>query len=73
MEIKDYIERIRRLQEEKREVQADIRKLFNQAKGEGHSIKAMKRVIRLLDMAKLDREELQFLVDEYLKKVLEEL
>lgn len=68
MEIKNYIERIIRLTEEKKEVQSDIKELYKQAKGEGHSVQAMKRVIKLLSMDKADREELQYLVEIYLQK-----
>lgn len=66
MEVKEYIQRIVKLTEEKAEVQADIKQLYTQAKGEGHSIQAIKRVIKLLKMSKADRDELQFLIDTYL-------
>ena len=69
MEIKEYIQRIVKLTEEKAEVQADIKELYAQAKGDGHSIQAMKRVIKLLKMSKADRDELQFLIDTYLTEV----
>ena len=69
MEIKDYIEKIMRLSEEKKEVQRDIRDLYKQAKGEGHDPKAMKRVIKLLSLSKPDRDEFQYLVESYLKQM----
>ena len=40
MEIKEYIEKIMRLSEEKKEVQADIRDLYKKARGEGHDPKS---------------------------------
>ena len=69
MEIKDYIEKIIRLTEEKKEVQSDIRDLYKQAKGEGHDPKAMKRVIKLLSLSKADRDEFQYLVESYLQQM----
>lgn len=69
MDVKEYINRIAKLTQEKKEVQADIRELYSQAKGEGHDPKAMKRVIKLLEMDKADREEFQFLVETYLTQV----
>ena len=72
MEIKEYIEKIMRLSEEKKEVQADIRDLYKKARGEGHDPKAMKRVIKLLSLNKPDRDEFQYLVESYLKQMEEE-
>lgn len=69
MEIKDYIEKIIRLTEEKKEVQSDIRDLYKQARGEGHDPKAMKRVIKLLSLSKADRDEFQYLVESYLQQM----
>lgn len=69
MEIQEYIHKIIRLTEEKKEVQSDIRDLYKQAKGEGHDPKAMKRVIKLLSLSKPDRDEFQYLVESYLQKV----
>lgn len=69
MEIQEYIKRIIRLTDEKKEVQHDIRDLYKQAKGEGHDPKAMKRVIKLLSLSKTDRDEFQYLVETYLQKM----
>lgn len=69
MEIKEYIEKIIRLTEEKKEVQSDIRDLYKQARGEGHDPKAMKRVIKLLSLSKADRDEFQYLVESYLQQM----
>ena len=69
MEIKEYIEKIIRLTEEKKEVQSDIRYLYKQARGEGHDPKAMKRVIKLLSLSKADRDEFQYLVESYLQQM----
>lgn len=69
MEIQEYIHKIIRLSDEKKEVQRDIRDLYKQAKGEGHDPKAMKRVIKLLSLSKSDRDEFQYLVEQYLQKM----
>lgn len=68
MEIKEYIDRIIRLTDEKKEVQKDIRDLYKEAKSEGHDPKAIKRVIKLLSLSKPDRDEFQYLVESYLQK-----
>lgn len=73
MELQQYIQRIVKLQEELKEVKADIRQVYKEAKGQGHDTKAIKRVIKLLNMSKPDRDEFLFLVNEYLEKMTTEL
>lgn len=64
-----FIERIERLEEEKRELSADMREIFAEAKGAGYDVKAMRQVLRLRKMPAADRAEAEFLRDEY-KKLL---
>lgn len=62
-----FIERIERLEEEKKSVQDDIRDVFSQAKSEGWSIKAIREVLKLRKLNSADRDERDFLVTEYRK------
>ena len=64
-----FIERIERLEEEKRELGADIREIFAEAKGAGYDTKVMRQVLRLRKMTPADRAEAEYLRDEY-KKLL---
>ena len=64
-ELKDYIERIERLEEEKSDIQKDITGVYNEAKGEGFDPKVMRQVIKLRKMADNDRAEYLYLSDEY--------
>lgn len=64
-ELKDYIERIERLEEEKSDIQKDITGVYNEAKGEGFDPKVMRQVIKLRKMAAHDRAEYLYLSDEY--------
>jgi len=64
-----FIERIERLEEEKRELSADIREIFAEAKGNGFDVKIMRQVLRLRKMSPADRAESEYLRDEY-KKLL---
>ena len=64
-----FIDRIERLEEEKRELAADIREVFAEAKGAGFDTKVMRQVLRLRKMDPADRAETEFLRDEY-KKLL---
>jgi uncharacterized protein (UPF0335 family) len=62
-----FIERIERLEEEKKSVQDDIRDVFAQAKSEGWSVKAIREVLKLRKLDSADRDEQDFLVNEYRK------
>lgn len=62
-----FIERIERLEEEKKGVQDDIRDVFAQAKAEGWEIKAIREVLKLRKLNSAERDERDFLVEEYRK------
>ena len=68
-QLNKFVERIERLEEERRELGADIREVFAEAKGAGFDVKVMRRVLRLRKMDPADRAETEFLRDEY-KKLL---
>ena len=60
-----FIERIERLEEEKRGVQDDIKDVFLEAKATGYDPKAMRAVIRLRKMEKNARDEAEALLETY--------
>ncbi len=64
-ELKGYIERIEKLEQEKRDVQDHIRDVYAKAADEGWDIKVMKQIIRLRKMDDDDREEQEILLDPY--------
>lgn len=68
-QLNTFIDRIERLEEEKKELAADIREVFSEAKGAGFDVKVMRQVLKLRKMDPADRAETEFLRDEY-KKLL---
>lgn len=64
-ELKGYIERIEKLEQEKRDVQDHIRDVYVKAADEGWDIKVMKQIIRLRKMDDDDRKEQEILLDTY--------
>lgn len=64
-----FIDRIERLEQEKSDLQADIREVYAEAKGEGFDVKVMRQIIKLRKMDPADRQEQSFLLDEYKKLV----
>ena len=60
-----FIERIERLEEEKKGMSDDIRDVYNEAKSQGYDTKTMRSIIRLRRMEKHARDEAEALLDTY--------
>lgn len=65
--LRSLIERIERLEEEKKALASDIKDVFAEAKAAGFDTKAMRACIRLRKMNAADRDEQEFLLDTYRK------
>jgi uncharacterized protein (UPF0335 family) len=64
-QLKSYIERIERLEEEKRGLQDDIKDIYGEAKALGFDVKIMRQIIRLRKMANDDRREQETILELY--------
>lgn len=64
--LRSFIERIERLEEEKKGLQDDIKDIFAEAKGVGFDTTTMREVLRLRKMEAKDRQERADLIDLYL-------
>jgi uncharacterized protein (UPF0335 family) len=60
-----FIERIERLEEEKKGIADDIREVYSEAKGQGYDSKIMRAIVRLRRMEKNDRDEMDALMETY--------
>lgn len=60
-----YIERVERIEEEKKALQNDIKEIFEEAKSANFDIKAMKKILKLRKMDETDRQEEEFILDTY--------
>ena len=65
-QLKSFVERIERLEEEKKGLADDIRDVFAEAKGQGFDTKVMRQVIRLRKKDVAERQEEEALLDLYL-------
>ncbi len=63
--LKSFIERIERLEEEKKALMEDIRDVYAEAKSTGFDTKVMRQVIRLRAQDANDRMEQEELLDIY--------
>jgi len=60
-----FIERIERLEEERKGVADDIRDTYNEAKSQGYDAKIMRQIVRLRKMEPHDRQEMEAILDTY--------
>ena len=60
-----FIERIERLEEEKKGMADDIRDVYNESKSQGYDVKTMRTIVRLRKMEKNARDEAEALLDTY--------
>jgi uncharacterized protein (UPF0335 family) len=63
--LKSFVERIERLEEERRALGNDLKEVYAEAKGNGFDTKIMRQVIRLRRMDKDDLDEQETLIDIY--------
>ena len=68
-QLRSYIERIERLEEEKAALAADVREVFAEAKGNGFDVKIMRQVLRLRKMDGDDWAEQEALLDVYKRAI----
>jgi uncharacterized protein (UPF0335 family) len=59
------IERVERLEEEKKGIQDDIKDVYAEAKATGYDAKIMKQIVRLRKMKPDDRREAELLLETY--------
>jgi len=64
-ELKSYVEKIERLEEEMGNIRADVREIYKEAKEAGYDPKIMRVIIRLRKLDEADRSELDAATDTY--------
>jgi len=65
-EIRSFVERIQRLEEEKKTISDDIKDVYGEAKSRGFDVKILKKLISILKQDKNERDEQETLLDLYL-------
>ena len=59
------IERVERLEEEKKGIADDIKDVYGEAKAVGYDAKIMRQIVRLRKMSADDRAEMEAILDTY--------
>lgn len=66
-QLKSIVERIERLEEEKKTISADIKEVYAEAKGNGFDTKVLRKLIALRRVDASDREEQEAMIDLYMQ------
>lgn len=65
-QIKAIIERVERMEEEKKVISDDIRDVYAEAKGNGLDVKALRTIVRMRKQDATERAEQEAILDTYL-------
>jgi uncharacterized protein (UPF0335 family) len=64
--LKAFVERIERLEEEKKAIADDIRDVYAEAKGNGFDVKALRAIVRLRKQDADERREQETILETYM-------
>jgi uncharacterized protein (UPF0335 family) len=65
-QLKAFVERVERLEEEKKAIADDVRDVYAEAKANGYDIKALRTVVRLRKQDVNERKEQEAILETYL-------
>ncbi len=68
-QLKAFVSRIERLEEDKANVMTDMKQVYDEAKAMGFDVKILRKVIRLRKMDRNERDEQEALLDLYLAAI----
>ncbi|MDI3563536.1 DUF2312 domain-containing protein [Bradyrhizobium sp. Arg816] len=65
-QLKSIIERIERLEEEKKAISDDIRDIYAESKGNGYDVKALRAIVRMRKQDPNERAEQETILETYM-------
>jgi uncharacterized protein (UPF0335 family) len=65
-QLKAFVERVERLEEEKKALSDDLRDVYAEAKGNGFDVKALRTIVRLRKQDLAERQEQQAVLETYM-------
>ncbi|MDF2095964.1 MULTISPECIES: DUF2312 domain-containing protein [Aquibaculum] len=63
--LRSFVERVERLEEEKKTLQEDIKEIYAEAKSSGFDVKILRQIIRIRKQDKEERQEQEELLELY--------
>jgi len=64
--LKAFVERVEKLEEEKKTISDDVRDVYAEAKANGYDVKALRKVVQLRKQDKDERAEQEAILETYL-------
>jgi uncharacterized protein (UPF0335 family) len=65
-ELKQFVERVERLEEEKKAIADDIKDVFAEMKGRGFDVKAVRQILRIRKQDHSERQEMEAILELYM-------
>lgn len=65
-QLKAFVERVERLEEEKKALADDIRDVYAEAKGNGFDVKALRHIVKLRKLDVNERKEFEAIIETYM-------
>lgn len=65
-QLRSIIERIERLEEEKKTISEDIRDVYSEVKGNGYDVKALRTIVRMRKQDVNERQEAETILETYM-------
>ncbi|MBI3434594.1 MAG: DUF2312 domain-containing protein [Proteobacteria bacterium] len=65
-QLKAFVERIERLEEEKKAIADDVRDVYAEAKATGYEVKALRAIVRMRKQDKDARQEYETILETYM-------
>lgn len=66
-ELKQFVERLERLEEEKKAISDDIKDVFAELKGRGYEPKAVRQILRIRKQDQSERQEQEAILEVYMQ------
>ena len=65
-QLKTYVRAVEQLEQEKKEISSAIKEIMDEAKREGLDVKALRNIIRMRKMGRVDFEEQELVLHNYM-------
>ena len=66
-ELKQFVERIERLEEEKKAIADDVRDVYAELKGRGFDTKAVRQIVKIRKQDNAERKEMEAILELYMQ------
>jgi uncharacterized protein (UPF0335 family) len=66
-QLKSIVERVERLEEERKTIADEVREIYAEAKGNGYDVKALRTIVRLRKQDANERAEAETILESYMQ------